>query len=653
MRPPDQALVRCFIPMRKLFCFAWLFPSLVLAATNPGRDLTIESKIEQQLAAIDPGLVEPFRQARVAIDQDDYVTAARLLAPVCDQASNFDPALRRYGSALTRIGREKEGLALIDKAVSLNRSAANLATLAGALAFPANGKPTRADQAKALAALLEARRLPDGNDPSTLAMTAQLALQLEQNSEARAASEELSRRFPDLMQTHYFAAVMAAVDEHWIRAEDEILTAKKLGLPSETVNRFLESGVHSSAVAWRYIRGTSWAVGLWAGGLIVLCGLGFLLSKLTLRQIDRANPAIAVSSGERRLRKIYRAVLNGAGIYYYISLPIVLLLVIAVAGAIIYGFLLIGRIPIKLTILLVVGAVATIWSMGRSLFLRVESRDPGRALTRDEAEALWQLTEDVARSLNTRPVDEIRLTPGTDLCVYERGTWREKMDNKAKRILVLGAAVLNDFKLDDFRSVLAHEYGHFAHRDTAGGDVAFRVRNDMLKFYYAMLKAGQATWMNVAFHFLRVYDFTFRRISHGATRLQEVLADRVAAQTYGPLAFEGGLRHVIRSSIDFDSRADREIKAALEAKRPIQNLYEASAEQSATNEEAFAKAINRPTTPDDTHPAPHERFRRISSIPEPGHTRSERVVWDLFNDRAAVVREMMETVEKNVANHRD
>jgi len=45
---------------------------------------------------------------------------------------------------------------------------------------------------------------------------------------------------------------------------------------------------------------------------------------------------------------------------------------------------------------------------------------------------------------------------------------------------------------------------------------------------------------NVAFHFLRPYLFLFRRISHGATRLQEVLADRAAARIYGAQPFEEG-----------------------------------------------------------------------------------------------------------------
>ena len=54
-----------------------------------------------------------------------------------------------------------------------------------------------------------------------------------------------------------------------------------------------------------------------------------------------------------------------------------------------------------------------------------------------------------------------------------------------------------------------------------------------------MRAAGQATYFNAAFHFLRMYNSIFRRISHGATRLQEILAGRVAAQIYDAPAFQG------------------------------------------------------------------------------------------------------------------
>jgi tetratricopeptide (TPR) repeat protein len=437
--------------MKKIICaFLAFLPACLCAAATNGRDMAFEARLEQELAQINPALVEPFRNARIAFDKADYAESARLLTPIIEKAPQFDAAVRRLGSSLAHSGRQQEGLAWAEKAVALKRSAPNLGTLANVLAFPAKGEASKTDRERALQLLQECRTQPDGDDAYVLSSMAQVALQLRQPEEARAAVTLMLKKFPELMATHYYAAVIAAMDEHWVRAEDEILRAGKLGLDSAQVQRFLDSGVHSRAVAWRYIHWSGWTIGGWVLGLLLLCGVGYGLSTLTLRQIERADPSVAIALGERRLRKIYRAVLNVAGLYYYISLPVVMALVLLAAGAIFYGFLVIGWIPIKLTVILAIGALATIWSMGRSLFLRVESSDPGRALERGEAEALWRLTDEVAQNLNTRPIDEIRITPGTDLCVYERGNWREKLENRAKRVLVLGRRCAEGFQAGGF-----------------------------------------------------------------------------------------------------------------------------------------------------------------------------------------------------------
>ena len=59
-------------------------------------------------------------------------------------------------------------------------------------------------------------------------------------------------------------------------------------------------------------------------------------------------------------------------------------------------------------------------------------------------------------------------------------------EDRARRVLVLGVGLLDGLRQAPFCAVLAHEYGHFVHRDTAGGELALRVNNDMRKFALAM-----------------------------------------------------------------------------------------------------------------------------------------------------------------------
>ena len=341
-------------------------------------------------------------------------------------------------------------------------------------------------------------------DAIRLAMDAQLALNLGKEAEFRQVTQTLVQKYPDYMATHYFNAMRLAMDESWIASEDEIKKAESLGLPAQTAQALLASGIHTRATAWRWVRYGIYILAAWVCGLFTLFLAGKVFSKLTLRFIERADLDSAVSGAEAVLRQYYRRLINIAGTYYYVSIPFVIFLVLAVAGSIVYGFLVLGHIPIKLVLIIVIGAIVTVYKMVHSLFVRVNSAEPGRSLSPEEAPGLWNLTREVAEKLGTRPLDEIRVAPGTEMAVYERGSYRDRRKDEGRRTLVMGLGLLPGFDQNSFRAVLAHEYGHLSHRDTAGGDVALRVNQGMIKFAYAMAHAGQAVWWNIAFQFLRL-----------------------------------------------------------------------------------------------------------------------------------------------------
>jgi hypothetical protein len=615
-----------------------------------GRDMEKEKAIWAELETMAPESLADFKAATEALDAQDFEKAAELYLAVHQRVPEFDAALRRLGGCLVLTGKTEAGFAYMEKAVKIRRSPENLISLAQSLAYPGGGiEGTRSQKVRAFELVKEANRSPQKPDDSDyLVLQAQLAMELEKIDDFRLTTEQLVAKHPELMSTHFYNAILAAYDERWIKAEEEIKLAQSLGLAPEVAQEFLDSGVHTRARVWQYLYYSLYLVGAWIVGLAALFLIGKLMSRKTLNSLEEANPNSPASGSELTLRKWYRQLINIAGFYYYISLPVVIFLVLIVAASITYGFIMLGRIPIKLVAVLAIGGLVTIYTMIRSLFIKVESVDPGRSLSYDEAPGLWDLTRTVATNVDTRPVDEIRITPGTDLAVYEKGTWRERSQDKAQRVLILGVGVLNDFKQNGFRAVLAHEYGHFTHRDTAGGDVAIRVSNDMMKFAHAMIVNGQASWWNIAFQFLRVYHFIFRRISHGATRLQEVLADRVAALKYGPLAFEEGLTHVVRKSAEFHHLAVKEIDASVQARRALQNLYELRLDQNPDLEKEMDESLNRETSEDDTHPSPTDRFRLTRKIAGANELPATGMVWDLFKNREGLTNEMTSLIQSEV-----
>lgn len=632
-----------------------LLPAAASARQEPpmGRDMKKEQKIWDQLQGIAPGSVETFKRATEAYDAPNYEEAARLYAEVIKAAPDFTPALRRGGASLVMMGRRDEGMALAEKAATLERTPENFGSLAQVLGADTPGHTaSAAEKERALKLATEANIMSSSEDPYYPGLVAGLALELQREAPFRQAVATLKKKFPDSLPTHYFGAIEAAMDEDWVTAESEIERAEALGMPHEVAAQFLDSGIRTRARVWRYVHWVLYAAAAWALGLALLFVLGKVFSNLTMKTVDSADPEELTGARHEKLRLWYRRLINFAGLYYYISLPIVLCLVVLAVLAVFYAFTVLGRIPIKLMLLLGFGALITIYQMVRSFFVKHEAEDPGRSLREEEAPGLWALARDVAAAVGTRPVDEIRVTPGTDLAVYERGSSGDKRQDKATRILILGVGVLNGFTRNAFRAVLAHEYGHFSHRDTAGGEVALRVNKDMITFAYAMAAAGQAVWYNLAFQFLRAYHFIFRRITHGATRLQEILADRVAVYLYGARAFEEGLTHVIYRDVEFNHLAVREINAAASARRALQNIYELPEAKGGDAERdvetAFRESLGRKTSEDDTHPAPSERFRLAQRVKTRDELPADGTVWELFADREALTREMSDLVSRNV-----
>lgn len=635
-----------------------LFSSTVLGQE---RDQVAERAIEKELQSIAPDYVDKFKQATIAMDKGDLISADSLYSIIYENVPSFDHVVRRLGSIKSELGQSAEGLALCEKAVEMKRSYSNLITLINCL-LQQGKTPPSVDLTRANTLLAEAGGFPESkNDVSFYLMKAQIGLLQNNIEQFREATHLLEANFKNVMATHYYAAILAANDGNQEKATKEIRIANKLGLPDEEMMLFLATNadsakhdsdnslVSSSNTIWSFLDILLVVVIVWISGIVLLYLIGIILSMVTLRSIEQQikNNNLHASS---RLRKVYKILINTAGFYYYISLPIIVVLVLAIGGGLLFGMLSAGIIAFKLIIIVVIVVGGTIIGLLRSLLVRGRLQEPGRLLDESEAPELFALTRSVAKNLNTRPIDEIRITPETDLAVYELGSWRAKMRDNGKRVLILGVAALKDFQKDDFRAILAHEYGHFANRDTAGGGVAMRVRQDMTNYYIALYNSGNASWWSIAFLFLKFYHFIFTRISAGATRLQEVLADRIAAETYGAQAFRNGLTFVVRRSIEFGMLANAEIKQADEQKRSYNNFYELSDLSSAESdlESELQKSLNRKTSEQDTHPSPVDRFRYVEGIANSNLNSDSGAVHEFFTDWGALTVEMTDEINKMI-----
>jgi Zn-dependent protease with chaperone function len=250
------------------------------------------------------------------------------------------------------------------------------------------------------------------------------------------------------------------------------------------------------------------------------------------------------------------------------------------------------------------------------------------------------------------------MTPGTDFAVTERGGMLKQLRGTSERCLIVGAGVLDGMRMGPFRAILAHEYGHFSNRDTAGGGFALAVRRSLLTMAQSLAQGGAATWYNPAWLFLYGFNLIFLRISQGASRLQEIMADRWAAFAYGAKAFEQGLRHVVERSIRFQAHANATLQEVVDGKMALANLYsykpsKAPAEREIV--EAVGEAIHAKPSPYDSHPSPVERFALVNALrtDEARHSaHAEQDAWGLFEDPAGIQCWMTDRIRTNVErNH--
>jgi Zn-dependent protease with chaperone function len=555
------------------------------------------------------------------------------------------------------LGNQGRAVELCRTALSMKESGFNLVALGSALI-----RRTQTNEPAPEANIEEARRLSrkavtlDHADPYAQRLVCEIALEDKDLASLRDCSRRLDEIASEDVLTLYFGALLDLSEGRYSRARGRTERAHALGLPDAPYRAILTEIDGRTPWYVRYGPLAGYTLAGWAVSLAVLLLSAWVLSVATLRS-SRRLPTEAggrASGANAAVRVLYRVVLWLCCAFYYVSLPIVILTVLVVGGGLIYAMLAVGHIPIKFIVIVVVFTIVTVWAVLKGIFVRVKDEDPGLLVNLHGNGKLRELLQEVASKVGTSPVDSVYLTPGSDVAVFERGGLLKQLSRRSERCLLLGIGVLDGFLLPQFKAVLAHEYGHLSNRDTAGGGFALAVRRSLQSTAIRLAQGGAAAWYNPAWLFLNGYYRVFLLISMGASRLQEILADRWAAFSYGAKNFEEGLRHVIDRGIRFGAHANAVINECARERRPLSNLYTYPPSGRAKEEEileAIEKAIQAKPSAYDSHPSPSERFALVASLQglpaEEGAGLSDDA-WSLFEDRDLIEQAMTTQIRQNV-----
>ena len=615
-------------------------------AVAPTRDLLFEAAIHQKLTDRDPAAAELFRQATADYDAGDLDGALSGYLQVLELVPDAPDALRRLSYVELARGELAAAIAYARQSLAVEESPYAHEALARVLletAEPADIKEAY-EHAKLAVAML-----PD--DARTLHLLVWAAAEAGDLRTSQQAADTLVALLPDDPWAHYLASLTAADRNQWEKAEQELLQARALGLTAEYVDEATANEIAFYAPFLRWERRGAYAVGAWLLGLLALTAAGIVLSRWSLHAVERSREhgGFEPSRTECIVRAAYRAVVTAASVYYFLSLPMLVLSLVMLLGALAYAWWVLAMVPNYLALLLAGVGVSTLLAVLRGMLRGAHPQGDGRRLVYSDAPGLWDLAAEAARRVDTRPVDELYVVSGATIFVMEVGGLWRRLCNRQTRCLYVGLGLLPGMTRRQLGAILAHEYAHFLNQDVSSFGFASRVHAALDRLAGTLAVGNHAIWLNPAWLFVSTFYRLFLRLTAGASQLHEYLADRRAAAAYGATDFVDALTHILRQGIAFDLQVDREVTRAIADEQKVWNLYELAPLAAGGGleelEERMQAAITKATEINDSHPSYRDRRRMLQHLagstnpPERAMLDGEPA-WSLFNDVQELQAEM-------------
>jgi Zn-dependent protease with chaperone function len=269
---------------------------------------------------------------------------------------------------------------------------------------------------------------------------------------------------------------------------------------------------------------------------------------------------------------------------------------------------------IKLAFPLLVAVGATFAGLWRSIRTRPEPLH-GLIVARHDAPELWGLVHSLAIEVGTRTPDEIRLVPEVNAAVSEDARLLGLIGGR--RRLYLGMPLLQALSVDQLRSVIAHELGHYSGNHTRLGAVAYRGR---LAIGHTIGRIGP--WNPVGWTF-RGYARLYLLVDNAASRRQELDADRASVRVAGPEVAISALRELPIIDAAWDFYFGRYVSWGWEAGFAPDDFFGGFGQLVRARHEELAKL--RDDEPEerrsrwDTHPSNAKRIAFMRTAPQTAH----------------------------------
>lgn len=321
-----------------------------------------------------------------------------------------------------------------------------------------------------------------------------------------------------------------------------------------------------------------------------------------------------VEADAERRPSVYRLRLGGLAVlgYAYV-LAILALLLLVLAG---FGWMIVNGSGAAVAVKLGIFVVPLVWAVVTAMFVRM-APPVGRVITRDDAPALFDLVEDVRRRTAAPQVATVLITPDFNAAVVQHP--RLGVFGWPRNYLLLGLPLMQGLSVEEFRSVVAHEFGHLSGQHGKFGAWIYRLRAGWARLTYALDESDH--WGKFLFvPFFKWYSPTFSAYSFVQARRQEYEADRLAAAESGADVAAAALVRVELQANFLDAEYWKNILREADVRdqpqtQPFSMLRQAFAQPRAQGDVASTldSALKRRTGFDDTHPCLTDRLNALGA----------------------------------------
>jgi len=309
-----------------------------------------------------------------------------------------------------------------------------------------------------------------------------------------------------------------------------------------------------------------------------------------------------------------------AGVVAFATLGYTCILGIVLVLPVALWLMLLGQAGDKLAVLAALATPALLAfciASARTLWVRFPE-PTGARLAASDAPPLFELIGELCRRLEAPWPDEVLISPDFNACVLQRPMLG--VFGRYRNYLMVGWPLMQGLTTDQFRSVLAHEFGHLSRNHGRLGSWIYRQKViwSSLREHLEAGEDGSVVGSALIGRFIRWYEPRFAARSFALAREHEYEADRCAVEmTSREVAAESLVRIVAagrwvaqeyqsarrrEGEINPEPPADYFTRMAAELGRPLP-------EESAAS--WVREAWSRPTDLHDIHPALADRLRAM------------------------------------------